>query len=54
MFICQNIKGGETFAVKIMNICDEEPEDIKSFINEAKLLMGLDHPNILKVYDYTI
>ena len=28
-----------------------QPEDIEAYVNEARILAGLDHPNIVPVYD---
>lgn len=43
---------GSVRAVKILNKINLKPKDQKRFLYEIELLKELDHPNIIKVYEY--
>lgn len=47
-------KGGEIFALKILKDETENLEILDRFKREAKVLAQLDHPNILKIFDYGV
>lgn len=56
-------KGGQIIAYKVRDRITGElgvarrttdPEEMEKLVNEAKALMNLDHPNIVKVHDYYI
>ena len=43
---------GETRVVKIMQIGECSEEGVRKMVHEARLLKKLDHPNIVKVYEW--
>ena len=51
VYSAQDIKLGREVAIKLLKKTDDE-EKIKRFRQEAKILSGLNHPNILTIYDY--
>lgn len=54
VYIAQDEKLGRKVAVKILHQHLAENEDLrKRFYNEAHAISNLDHPNILKIYDFS-
>ena len=52
--MAQNVKTGEKCALKVMDCKTSEDSSIKKlFKNEVKALKKFDHPNILKLLDYS-
>jgi calcium-dependent protein kinase len=51
--LCRSIKLGEIRTVKIFKKNSEKNEELRSkFLNEANIIKILDHPNIIKVYEF--
>ena len=48
----KNINTNELFAMKIYLITESNKEDFISIENETKILSQLNHPNIIKLYNY--
>lgn len=51
VFKAENLGTGNIVALKLM-YPNNPPQALKQFINEGMMLMNLDHPNILKGYDF--
>jgi calcium-dependent protein kinase len=54
IFKVEHIKSGFIRAMKIVkkeNLLNDK-EDIPSFMNEIKILMEIDHPNVMKIFEY--
>ena len=47
-----NIETGETRAVKVISKAEMHPDEIITLYNEMNILRNLDHPNIVKIYEY--
>lgn len=50
--VCLHKESNQQRAVKIMYKANMKPEDQKMLMNEIAILSGLDHPNIVKMYEY--
>lgn len=48
VYVCQHKESGAERAVKILKI--EDQDDAKVILNEFDILRGIDHPNLLKIY----
>lgn len=46
-----NKADGKNYAIKIINDSTNHDSNLKAIVNEGKILMTLDHPNIMKVYE---
>ena len=47
-----HIETGEKRAVKVINKSNMDEEEINTLMNEINVLRNLDHPNIVKIYEY--
>ncbi|MEM7352364.1 MAG: TonB family protein [Acidobacteriota bacterium] len=53
VFLVRNLRLDRLEALKVLSEAyDDDPNFIRRFINEAKLVASLDHPSIVKVYDF--
>ena len=50
--ICQHKVSNQQRAVKIIYKANMTPEDENMLINEISILSDLDHPNIVRMYEY--
>jgi calcium-dependent protein kinase len=50
--LCTHKASKEVRAVKILNKTSMSKSDQTKLINEIKILSELDHPNIVKMYEY--
>jgi calcium-dependent protein kinase len=50
--LCTHRESGEKRAVKVLKKVDMEQEEIDAMLNEINILKGVDHPNIVKIYEY--
>jgi len=49
--LAMNKADGKNYAIKIINDSTNHDSNLKAIVNEGKILMTLDHPNIMKVYE---
>jgi len=54
VYLVESIKFRRLFAAKVIKICSNTYEMKMSFDNEVKSLMKLDHPNIIRLYEYFV
>jgi len=52
VYICEHIETKEQRAVKIISIHKISKKDLALTMEEMKILASLDHPNIVKIYEY--
>ena len=50
--LCTHRESGEKRAVKVLKKVDMEQEEIDAMLNEINILRGVDHPNIVKIFEY--
>lgn len=50
--VCLHISTDQQRAVKIMHKANMTEEDEQMLLNEINILASLDHPNLLKMYEY--
>ena len=48
VYVCRHIESGAERAVKILQV--ESEEDADTVLGEFNILRGIDHPNLLKIY----
>lgn len=52
VYICEHKETYEQRAVKIVEIYKISKKDLSLTMEEMKILASLDHPNIVKIYEY--
>jgi serine/threonine protein kinase len=52
VFVGEDLHLGRRIAVKVFQQDFQQPEESRAFLREARVLAQLDHPHILRVYDY--
>jgi len=50
--LCTHRESGEKRAVKVLRKDAMDEEETKAMQNEINILRDLDHPNIVKIYEY--
>ena len=50
--LCTNRETGEKRAVKVLKKTEMDQDEIDAMLNEINILKGIDHPNIVKIYEY--
>ena len=50
--LCVHKASGDTRAVKMLRKTNMKEAEIKEFFNEVNVLKSMDHPNILKMYEF--
>ena len=51
---CTHIETGNKRAVKILTRANLEPKEEENISNEIRNLIDLNHPNILKIYEFFV
>jgi serine/threonine protein kinase len=52
VFRAEDLQNGGTVAVKILNAAAHDDESRKRFAREAKIMGGLDHPNLIRLFGH--
>ncbi len=52
VFCAEDVENRRTVAVKIINLLDDEPILRKRFTREAQAVAVIDHPNVVKSFDF--
>jgi calcium-dependent protein kinase len=50
--LCTQRETGEKRAVKVLKKDAMDDDETKAMLNEINILKGIDHPNIVKIYEY--
>ena len=50
--LCTSRESGEKRAVKVLKKDQMDEEETAAMLNEINILKGIDHPNIVKIFEY--